>query len=54
MRPSYSQGLGEGRTAQELEPAGPAAGEMAALWDYLAGLLWPAVEVEEEPMALSA
>lgn len=49
QRSAYHQGLGEGRTAQEIEPDGPAAEEMAALWYYVDGLLWPAIP-EDEPL----
>ena len=48
QRTAYHQGLGEGRTAQEIEPEGPAAEEMAALWYYVDSLLWPAVS--DEPL----
>jgi len=53
QRNAYSQGFGGGRTAQEIEPEGPAAGEMAALWSYLSDMIWPHVEAEPL-MALSA
>ena len=49
QRNAYQQGLGEGRTAQEIEPMGPAAEEMAALWYYVDSLLWPA-HGEHEPL----
>jgi chromosome partitioning protein len=54
QRNVYSQGFGDGRTAQEIEPEGPAAGEMAGLWSYLEGLLWPPVEHEEPLLAWTA
>ena len=54
MRGAYQQGVGEGRTAQELEPGGAAACEVAQLWTYVEELLWPAVDVEEPLYAYSA
>jgi chromosome partitioning protein len=54
QRTAYHQGFGDGRTAQEIEPQGPAAGEMASLWAYVEGLLWPPIEVEEPLLAYSA
>jgi chromosome partitioning protein len=54
QRNAYSQGFGHGQTAQEVEPEGPAAGEMAALWTYLDGLLWPPMEAEEPLLAWTA
>lgn len=54
MRNTYQQGVGEGRTAQELEPGGAAACEVGQLWSYVEGLLWPAVEAEEPLYAFSA
>lgn len=54
QRNAYNQGFGAGRTAQEIEPAGPAASEMAALWSYVDGLLWPAAGAEEPLLAWTA
>ncbi|HYG28297.1 MAG TPA: division plane positioning ATPase MipZ [Caulobacteraceae bacterium] len=54
MRNTYQQGVGEGRTAQELEPGGAAACEVGQLWSYVEGLLWPSVEAEAPLYAYSA
>jgi chromosome partitioning protein len=54
QRNAYQQGLGEGRTAQEIEPEGPAAEEMAALWYYVDSLLWPALGEDEPLLARTA
>lgn len=54
QRTAYGQSLGEGRTAQEMEPTGPAAEEMAALWYYVDSLLWPARADQEPLLARSA
>lgn len=52
MRPAYHLGLPHGRTAQEIEPEGAAACEVASLWRYVEGLLWS--ETFEEPLLRSA
>jgi chromosome partitioning protein len=49
-RAAYHQGLGAGRTAQEIEPQGPAACEITSLWSYVEGLLWPAAHERDEPL----
>lgn len=54
MRPAYQVGVGEGRTAQEIEPEGPAACEIAQLWSWLDERLWPSVEAEAPLFAYSA
>ena len=41
-------------TAQEIEPEGPAAEEMAALWYYVDSLLWPAIGDDEPLLARTA
>lgn len=54
-RAAYQQGFGAGRTAQEIEPEGPAACEIAQLWSYVEGRLWsPVAHVEEPLLARSA
>lgn len=40
-RSSYHAALIDGRAVNETEPSGKAAGEIAALWAYVEGILWP-------------
>lgn len=54
LRSAYQVCVGEGRTAQEMEPQGPAACEMGELWSWLDAQLWPAVDTEEPLFAYSA
>ena len=54
QRTAYGQSLGEGATVQELEPSGPAAEEMAALWYYIDSLLWSAEAGHDQLEARSA
>lgn len=50
-RAAYHHGPAQGRTAVELDPAGKAATELAALWDWTRGQLGllPASRAEPEP-----
>lgn len=49
-RAAYQHSFGAGRTAQEVEPQGPAACEIGQLWSYVEGLLWPVVRERDEPL----
>ncbi|MCA3758261.1 MAG: hypothetical protein IM669_12155, partial [Phenylobacterium sp.] len=40
-RAAFASALIDGRAVLELEPAGKAAGEIAALWNELEARLWP-------------
>lgn len=48
-RAAYQQGFPAGRTAQEIEPQGPAAEEIRALWSHVEDMLWPVAVEQEEP-----
>lgn len=43
-RAAYHAALIDGRAVNELEPSGKATAEIAALWRYLEGRLWPSAE----------
>jgi chromosome partitioning protein len=49
-RAAYQQGFPAGRTAQEIEPQGPAACEIKALWTHVEEMLWTAPRELEEPL----